>query len=139
MQRTLLVPLDGKPLAIDFGGAGQSRRWLDPQAERRSAGLHRTFAATHLHLVSHSSDGKRVVALAENASHPPIYYLVDYNAKTADIINEQYPELNGVKLGAVQEFEYLARDKIRDAYLTLPPDRPAKFGVGSCAAGGPGA
>jgi dipeptidyl aminopeptidase/acylaminoacyl peptidase len=127
VESVLLDPLDGKPLAIDFGGAGQSRRWLDPQAERRSAGLHRTFAATHLHLVSHSSDGKRVVALAENASHPPIYYLVDYNAKTADIINEQYPELNGVKLGAVQEFEYLARDKYPlMAYLTLPPDSSGK-------------
>ena len=41
--------------------------------------------------------------------------------KSADIVNEAYPLLVGVKLGAVRDFNYEARDKYAlTGYLTLP-------------------
>ena len=43
-------------------------------------------------------------------------------AKSADIVNEAYPLLVGVKLGTVRDFNYEARDKYAlTAYLTVPP------------------
>ena len=68
-----------------------------------------------------------LVVLVEDETHPPIYYLVDYSAKKADILNEAYPLLVGVKLGTVRDFDYEARDKYAlIAYLTLPPGAAEK-------------
>lgn len=120
-------PFDGKVLGVALGGLEQVSRWLDPQVEKRIAGLHRSFGARWITIASRSADGKRVVVLVEDESHPPIYYLVDYAAKKADIIYEAYPQLTGVKLGAVRAFAYEARDKYAlTAYLTLPPGAEEK-------------
>jgi dipeptidyl aminopeptidase/acylaminoacyl peptidase len=68
-----------------------------------------------------------VIAKVEDDAHPPIYYLVDFAKKSADIVNEAYPLLVGVKLGAVRDFAYEARDKYAlTAYLTLPPGAEEK-------------
>jgi dipeptidyl aminopeptidase/acylaminoacyl peptidase len=46
---------------------------------------------------------------------------VDYTAKSAGIINEQYPQLVGVQLAEVREFKYAARDHYAlFGYLTVP-------------------
>jgi dipeptidyl aminopeptidase/acylaminoacyl peptidase len=127
VENVRLDPLDQQLLGATLSGSEQEMRWTDARAEHRSAALRRTFVANEVSLIGRSSDYKRVVVLTENATHPPIYYLVDFIAKTAEIINEKYPLLNGVKLGAVQEFHYEARDKYAlMAYLTLPPDAADK-------------
>jgi dipeptidyl aminopeptidase/acylaminoacyl peptidase len=114
-------PYDERLLGYTLGGNDQSTRWLDAQGEKRAAGLHRTFANSTLTFVSRSANSRRVVVITENAAQPPTYFLVDYDAKAADIINETYPKLAGVKLGEVREFPYEARDKYPLlAYLTLP-------------------
>ena len=72
-------------------------------------------------------DGQRIVVNAEGASRPPVFHLVDFAAKRADIINEAYPKLAGIKQGTVRVFEYPARDKYAlMAYLTVPADTPEK-------------
>jgi dipeptidyl aminopeptidase/acylaminoacyl peptidase len=127
VDHVYLDPLDRGLLGVVLGGPKQPTRWLDAQADRRSAGLHRTFKNSSVALISRSADYKRVVVLVESATQAPVYYLVDYGAKTADIINERYPQLNGVTLGAVREFNYLARDQYALlAYLTLPPGAQEK-------------
>lgn len=120
-------PISGALIGVDLGGPDQPSRWLDAQIEKRINGLHRSFGARWVHMVSRSADGQRVVARVEDEAHPPTYYLVDYGAKKADILNEAYPLLAKVKLGAVRNFNFEARDKYPlTAYLTLPPDAPAK-------------
>jgi dipeptidyl aminopeptidase/acylaminoacyl peptidase len=116
-------PYDSRLLGYKVSGRGDtSTHWLDAQDEKRTAGLHRTFANSTLSLVSRSANGRRIVVLTENDQQPPIYFLVDYDAKAADIINEKYPKLAGIKLGEVRAFTYEARDKYSlFAYLTLPP------------------
>lgn len=114
-------PLDDAVLGVIMSGSDQGTRWIDARAEKRNAGLHRSFEGHWISLVGRSSDYKRVVVRVEDEAHPPIYYLVDYNAKTADIINEAYPKLTGVKLGTVRQFDYQARDNYAlMAYLTVP-------------------
>ncbi len=116
-------PYDGRLLGYTLGGSDASTHWLDAQGEKRAAGLHRTFANSTVTIVSRSANGRRIVVMTENEQQPPIYFLVDYDAKSADIINERYPKLAGVKLGEVRAFTYEARDKYSlFAYLTLPPD-----------------
>ncbi|MES1262867.1 MAG: hypothetical protein ABUL69_00825, partial [Peristeroidobacter soli] len=86
-------PLDERPVAISMSGSHLPMRWLDTQAERRFAGLQKTFATPDVHVIGHSADNKRVVVYAEKPRQAPVYYLVDYSAKTADILNETYPLL----------------------------------------------
>jgi len=120
-------PFDGTLLGVTLGGPEQPSRWLDPQVERRLKGLHKSFGARWVTPVSRSADGQRVIAKVEDDAHPPIYYLVDFGKKSADIVNEAYPLLVGVKLGSVRDFAYEARDKYAlTAYLTLPPGAEEK-------------
>lgn len=120
-------PISGTLIGVALGGAEQPSRWLDAPTEKRINGLNRSFGASRVRMVSRSADGQRVVARVEDEAHPPTYYLVDYAAKKADILNEAYPLLAKVKLGTVRNFDYEARDKYPlKAYLTLPPDAAAK-------------
>ncbi|HYJ40057.1 MAG TPA: alpha/beta fold hydrolase [Steroidobacteraceae bacterium] len=121
IEGTVRDSVDGKVLAVSLGGQQQTVRWLDPDAERRSKALHKSFGARWITFVSRSADNQKVVVLVEDETHPPIHYLVDYAAKKADILNEAYPLLSGVKLGTVRDFNYEARDKYSlTGYLTLP-------------------
>lgn len=127
VESVIRDPIDDKVIGVTLSGGGTETRWLDPVAERRANGLHKTFPDSTIRIISRSSNARRVVVLTENAAQPPIYFLVDYDAKTADIISEQYPHLNGVELGEVRQFRYEARDKYAlFGYLTLPPDAPDK-------------
>ncbi len=124
---TFTDPVDGSLLGVALGGPDQPTRWLNPQAERRSQGLHKSFGARWVDIVGRSADARRVLARVEDEAHPPTYYMVDYAAKKADIVNEAYPLLVGVKLGAVRDFNYEARDKYAlMAYLTVPPGAAEK-------------
>ncbi len=121
-----LDPLDDSLLAVGTGGDAPTV-WLDTDAERRTERFKRTFSGKTSTLVARSADHQRVVVHVQSSAHPPVYYLVDYGAKTADIINEAYPRLADVKLGAVREFRYAARDEYALlAYLTFPPDAAEK-------------
>jgi dipeptidyl aminopeptidase/acylaminoacyl peptidase len=114
-------PLDDHIQAVRMGGADRPYRWLDAAAEKRYAALARTFAGKRVSIESRSADNKRVIVEVEDASSPPVYYLIDFAAKKADIVGEQYPGLVDQPEGTVRQFDYEARDKYRlFGYLTVP-------------------
>lgn len=120
-------PLDGTVMGVSLGDPAQTIHWLDADAERRSASLHKTFPAKWESRYARSTDARRVIVRVEDQARPPIYYLVDYDRKSADIISEAYPKLTGVTLGSVRELRYEARDKYAlMAYLTVPAGLPEK-------------
>jgi dipeptidyl aminopeptidase/acylaminoacyl peptidase len=127
VSRTYTDPISGALLGVGLGGLEQPSRWLDAITEKRIGGLNRSLGMRNIHLVGRSADGQRVVVSAEDEAHPPTYYLVDYTAKKADILNEAYPLLANVTLGTVRHFNYEARDHYPlTAYLTLPANAVAK-------------
>ena len=68
-----------------------------------------------------------MIAKVEGPSHPPVYYLVDFNTHHADIVGEAYPGLDNARLGDVRDMTYAARDGTAiPAYLTLPPGAAPK-------------
>jgi dipeptidyl aminopeptidase/acylaminoacyl peptidase len=114
-------PLDDHIQAVRMGGADRPYRWLDAAAEKRYAALGRTFAGKRVSIESRSADNKRVIVEVEDSSSPPVYYLIDYAAKKADIVGEQYPGLVDQPEGTVRQFAYEARDKYPlFGYLTIP-------------------
>lgn len=112
---------DDRLLGVRLGGPSQPVHWLDEQSEKRNLALQKSFHAKRVTFVSHSQDLAKLIARVEDEHLPPVYYLVDYRAKKADIINEAYPLLAGMKLASVRLIEYAARDQYPlVAYLTLP-------------------
>jgi dipeptidyl aminopeptidase/acylaminoacyl peptidase len=120
-------PLADSVQAVRFSGADRPYRWIDPLAQKRYAALGRTFAGRYVDIVSRSTDNKRIVVEVDGASAPTTYYLVDYAAKSADIVGEQFPGLADKPQGTVRRFEYAARDKYAlFGYLTIPPQAEEK-------------
>src|SRR4051812_9956026 len=120
-------PFDDAVQAVRFSGADRPYRWIDPMAQKRYAALGRAFAGRYVEIVSRSSDNKRIVVEVDGASAPTTYYLVDYTAKTADIVGEQFPALADKPQGTVRRFEYAARDKYAlFGYFTVPPGAEEK-------------
>ena len=108
--------------AVRYSGADRPYRFIDPAAQKRYAALERTFPGHYLDIESRSADNKRIIVEVDGASAPTVYYLVDYAAKSADIVGEQYPGLADKPQGAVRRFEYAARDRYAlFGYLTIPP------------------
>jgi len=122
----VLDPFNDALQAVRLSGADMPYRWIDPAAEKRYAGLGRTFGGRDVKIESRATDNKRVVVQAESKASPGVYYLIDYAAKSADIVGEEYPLLADKPQGAVRHFEYTARDNYGlFGYLTLPATLPA--------------
>jgi dipeptidyl aminopeptidase/acylaminoacyl peptidase len=127
LEFSQLDPFDGTVLGVQLGGADPKVHWLDDYSGKLEATLMRSLGASSVDVVSRSRDGRRLVVLGTKASRPPVYYLVDFDAKSADILAESYPLLADVALGEVREFEYRTRDEYPlMGYLTMPPDAPAR-------------
>lgn len=129
----------GAPAAVRLGGANSPTQWLNAAAENRSKALARAFPGRQVRTWGSSVDGKRVLAHVSGPSEPPVYYLVDFGTRKADIVGEEYPELAGQALGPVQGISYKARDGYDvPAYLTLPPGAaPANLPLVVLPHGGP--
>ena len=113
---------DGTPVGVMLGGQEQAYHFFDKKAQSRFESLARAFKDRRIEDYGRSEDGKRVIARVESPSHPAIYYLVDYNKHTADIVGDEYPALADTALGEVSAITYKARDGTTiPAFLTLPP------------------
>ncbi len=117
-----LDPFNGDPVSARLGGAIEETRWIDTQAENKHKAIARAFEGKRTRIASRSADGTRVIVDVDGNSLPSTYYLVDFTAKKADIIGEEYPDLADKALGEQRTISYKARDGLEiPAYLTLPP------------------
>lgn len=120
-------PYDDAPVGVALSGPGQKVNWFDKGAQRRAESVAHAFKDRTTDVLGRSTDGKRVLARVEGPSHPPIYYLLDFNTHTADIVGDEYLALADAALGEVREISYKARDGTDiPAYLTLPPGIDSK-------------
>lgn len=120
-------PYTRQPIGAWLGGSDPEVRWFDEAAGARYARVSRAFPGKTVGLYGRTADGERILARVGGPSVPPVYYLVDFAARRADIVGEAYPALTNVPLGTVRALAYPARDGTSiPAYLTLPPGSPGK-------------
>jgi dipeptidyl aminopeptidase/acylaminoacyl peptidase len=113
----------GAIVGLYVSGSKTRMQWLDPVAQRRQDVLQRSFPNSQVGVYGWTSDGTKTLARVESPSSPPVYYLVDFKTRRADIAAEEYPALAQVKLAELKEISYKARDGTDiPAYLTLPRD-----------------
>jgi dipeptidyl aminopeptidase/acylaminoacyl peptidase len=116
----------GAIVGVYVSGSKTQMHWLDAAAQHREEVLQRAFPGRRVSLQGWSKDGSRTLARVELPSAPPVYYLVDFKTHRADIAAEEYPALEGAKLGELKEITYKARDGTSiPAYLTMPPGKQA--------------
>ena len=149
-SRAWSIPLDGSPVTllhesaeydIDEAIYDKNRnavvavrglddstiRWFDPKLESQHKSLSNAFKGLNIYVLDRSMVGRRVLVEVDSPSQPPVYQLVDFEQKRADIVAEAYPGLDPSALGTVSSITYPARDGTPiPAFLTLPPGRPAK-------------
>ncbi len=102
-------------------GADPRIFWLDDKARTRAASLKKSFGGKETDLLGRSTDGTRALVSVATHATPAVYYLIDYNKGTADIVGEEYPSLVNATLGEVRELAYKARDGYEiPAFVTLP-------------------
>ncbi len=112
------------PEAVHLAGDGEVK-WLDPGAEARHSAVARAFPGQRVQIHSRSSDARRMVARVDGPSAPAVHYLIDLDAKRADIVGEEYPGLVGQPLGETTRWGYAARDGTEiPAFLTSPAGAP---------------
>lgn len=69
----------------------------------------------------------KVVVHTDGLGDSGTYYLVDLNAHSASIIDNDYPDVTGDRVGEERRITYKAADGLSlDGVLTLPPGRAAK-------------
>jgi len=120
-------PDSGTVVGFESGGLEPRQHWLDPGRAAQQRTLAKAFPGREVRVTDRSSDGQRVLLVAESRSHPPVYYLVDFDKGRADTVGELFPGLTGATLGESRAISYHARDGASiPTYLTLPPGREAK-------------
>jgi dienelactone hydrolase len=129
----------GTPAGYQIGGLEPTIVWIDPKLAALHKAVARAFPKLQTEIFDRSQDYKRVLVRTEHAANPPIYYLVDMNRGTADIVGEAYPSLIDAELGTMEATTYKARDGIQiPFYVTTPPGRsPGKLPLVVLPHGGP--
>jgi dipeptidyl aminopeptidase/acylaminoacyl peptidase len=112
----------GVPVAAVPEHADSELYWLSSKAKARHDAVVRSFKGSRAEIYDESRDGKRVLARVDGVAKPGVYYLIDFEKRSADIVGEEYPALANVALGAMKRLTYTARDGTQiPAFLTLPP------------------
>ncbi len=110
------------PVGYRIGGPEPEIVWTDSRLAGIQKAVSKAFPGKKTFIFDRSADYKRIVAEVEGPTSPPVYYLIDFNSGSADIIGEAYPSLADAQLGAIESISYKAADGHEiPAYLTMPP------------------
>lgn len=122
VEHTVDDRFTGSPVGYQIGGLQRTIHWTDPKLDALQQAISRAFPKLQTQIFDRSEDYKRVLVRAEYSSNPPIYYLVDMNRGTADIVGETYAMLADAELGTFDATSFKARDGVSiPVYVTLPP------------------
>jgi dienelactone hydrolase len=105
-----------------FGSGAISYEWYDPELAEIHSAISRALPGKDAQLLDWSKDRNRFIVWVDDPDTPLIWYLFDRKQRSLSPLAEEYPELNGAKLGRTRWIAYKARDGLTiAAYLTLPP------------------
>lgn len=117
-------------------------RFVDPAAERTWRSVDAAFPGKQVTLQSWSDDLRQIIVFSQGAGDSGTWQLVDLDRRTAEIVGEAYPDIQGDRVGQVRVVQYAAADGMSiPGYLTLPPGvtEPANLPLVVLPHGGPAA
>ena len=97
-------------------------QFVDPAAERVWRSVEAAYPGKTVSLRAWSDDMRQVIVYTQGATDSGTYQLVDLDRRTAEIVGEAYPDIQGDRVGRVMQVSYPAADGMTiPGYLTLPP------------------
>ena len=97
-------------------------RFIDPVAERAWRSVEAAYPDTTVSLRAWSEDLRQIVVYTEGEGDSGTWQLVDLDRRTAEIVGEAYPDIQGDRVGRMMRISYPAADGMTiPGYLTLPP------------------
>jgi len=101
--------------------------YFDPEYTSLASALSKALKRPMIEFLTTSTDGNKVLLLAENDSDPGRYYLFDKTTKSLGEVMPSRPALNGRPLASVKSISYPSGDGTQiPAYLTLPAGSSGK-------------
>jgi dipeptidyl aminopeptidase/acylaminoacyl peptidase len=88
-------------------------KYLDGQQNKLQKTIQATFANYQSYIYSSSKDKNRLIVSASTTNSPTKFFLVDLQAKKANLWFSQYAGLEKVPLPSKQKFSYQARDGLQ--------------------------
>jgi len=96
--------------------------YFEPVRKASWESIQRTFKGQRAFPQAWSADGRKAVVYVEGATNSGAYYLVNLEAKRADMVGEAYPQVTPDRVGEIRPYSYKASDGLQiPGYLTLPP------------------
>ncbi len=118
---------DGSPAGVEISGASPKIHWFTDSAKLRYDSVAHVFPGRSVRVSSVTPDGRRAIATVQDASSPPVYYLMDFGAQRAMAVAEAYPQLDHVRLGTVKMIGYPnGKGATVGADVILPPGTRAR-------------
>lgn len=97
-------------------------QFLDPEANRVWRSVQAAFPDKQVSLRSWSADLRQIVVFTQGDGDSGTWQLVDLDRRSAEIVGEAYPDIQGARVGRVIAVHYPAADGMTiPGYLTLPP------------------
>jgi len=121
--------LDANGLVIGYSHYDGFREYdfVEPRLKAMWPAFRNAFKNQQVSLASWTPDYKKLVLFVQGGQSSGAYYLADTATKRVDAIGSAYPNIPAHDIGSVQAIRYKATDGLEiEAYLTLPPGRPAK-------------
>ncbi len=131
VDNVVRVGRGGRVAGVTFAEDRRQVIWFDPRYSELSRSLVRSLPGRPaINFRGESSDGNKLLVLAEGDANPGRYYLYDRTTRALEELMAVRPQLDGVPLSQVRPVTYPAADGIQvPAYLTLPPGRQDARGL----------
>lgn len=120
----LLFDAAGRLVGVDMPALRRERHFFDPAAAALQAAVDHALPGRRNRL---QPRGEQVLVVSSADTDPGTIYLYTPAAARMEPLWRYLPELPAQALSAKHDLSYRARDGLEiPAYLTLPPDRPAR-------------
>jgi dipeptidyl aminopeptidase/acylaminoacyl peptidase len=114
-------------IGVTYDDGKREYSYFAPERQRLQKQIEDVLPGRGANIVSMSSDHSKILVRTSGPQNPSTLQLVDLQTSHIDIIAEAYPQLRGMRLGAVRRYVYKTRDGISLAgLLTLPPQGEPK-------------
>lgn len=118
---------NGQMLGYVEEGADKEPVFFDPALQARAALVRKTFAGRNGRMLEWTPDLSKVVLHTNGNGDSGSWYLVDLEAKRAEMLGQDRPLIPADQVGPISTIDYVATDGLEmDGILTLPPGREAK-------------
>ncbi len=104
--------------------------YFEPVRKASWESAQKTFKGQRVFPQAWSADSRKIVVFVEGAANSGAYYLVNLDARRADLVGEAWPLVTADWIGEIKPYAYKASDGLDiPGYLTLPPGLSSAKGL----------